>query len=119
MAAVTYEDEETQEQFPNGDYYASDCHGASDSETNSDEPIASLAATPVPNARSRHVILQSTQSRHPPPPALRDGRRPCTPRPCKQVSLKLHSKPKFIVMYTLRLLCQFDQHVSYNLCLFG
>ena len=86
MAAVAYEDEETQDHMPHGDAYASDYHPNSESETDSDEHIVSLASTPIPSARSRQFAGSEIPSSQAGPSAFCVGRRPCTPRPLKQVS---------------------------------
>jgi hypothetical protein len=86
MASVAYEDEETQQQFPIGECYASDYHPNSESETDSDEEIVSLASTPVPIGRTRQGAPRPALSSQVPAPSSQAGRRPRTPRPSKQVS---------------------------------
>ena len=86
MAAVAYEDEETQEQVAHGDNYASDYHPNPESETDSDEHIVSLASTPIPSGRGRHATLSENRPSQVAPSGFCAGRRPCTPRPSKQVS---------------------------------
>ena len=86
MAAIAYDDEETQQQFPHGDCYASDYQPHSESETDSDEEIVSLASTPVPIGRDRQGASQSRLSSQVPPSSLQAARRPGTPRPSRHLS---------------------------------
>lgn len=86
MAAVAYEDEETQDQIAHGDPYASDYHPNSESETDSDEHIVSLATTPIASGRGRQATLSEIRPSQVAPSAFCAGRRPCTPRPSRQVS---------------------------------
>jgi hypothetical protein len=99
MAAVAYEDEDTQEQFPHGDCYASDYHPNSESESDFDEQIVSLASSPVPTARGRQAALQSIPSSQVGPFGVRAGIRPGTPRPSKQVRSELHVMPLMVALW--------------------
>ena len=90
---MAYEDEETQEQFPHGDCYASDYHPNSESESDFDDQIVSLASSPVPTTRGRQAALASIPSSQVGPSGVRVGIRPGTPRPSKQVSSEVHVMP--------------------------
>jgi hypothetical protein len=86
MATVAYEDEETQDQIHHDDPYASDYHPNSESETDSEDHIVSLASMPIPSARTSQFALREIPSSQAGPSGVRAGRRPCTPLPSKQVS---------------------------------
>ena len=85
MAAVAYEDEETQDQIPHSDPNASDYNPNSESETDSEEHIVSLASTPIPSARSGQFPLSKFASSQAGPSVFCSNTRACTPRPSKQV----------------------------------
>jgi hypothetical protein len=86
MAAVAYDDEETQQQLQHGECYASDYQPNSESEADSEEEIVSLASTPVPIGRGRQGAPQSRLSSQVPPSSVQAARRPGTPRPSRHLS---------------------------------